>query len=102
MFRCDDVCSGCTSEVGLYLRLGRVRAQVHALECEDVVLGVLAVLERVVAGDFEGFVEWGDVDGAAEEAGPRGYGGGQEGRGEEVEELHGGGVSLSRCSVLFE
>lgn len=49
---------------GLDLRLGRVGVQVDALEIEDVILGVVAVVQRVVAGDGKRIVK-GDL-GAAE------------------------------------
>jgi hypothetical protein len=72
------------SRCWLYLRLGRVGVQVHALEVEDVVLGVGAVVQRVVAGDGQRVVK-GDYL-AAEDGACRG-GGGEE-RGGDVEELH--------------
>jgi hypothetical protein len=39
------------------LRLGRVGVQVDTLEVEDVVLGVGAVVQRVVAGDGQRVVK---------------------------------------------
>jgi hypothetical protein len=66
------------------LRLGRVGVQVDALEVEDVVLGVVAVVQWVVAGDGKRVVK--DDCRAAEEGACRG--GGREERGGDVEELH--------------
>jgi hypothetical protein len=40
-----------------YLRLGRVGVQVDALEVEDIILGVVAVVQRVVAGNGERVVK---------------------------------------------
>lgn len=74
------------------LRLGRVGVQVDTLEVEDVVLGVVAVVQRVVAWDGKRVVK--DDSRAAEEGACRG-GGGEE-RGGDVEELH-LGVSVAWC-----
>ena len=61
-------------EEGWDLRLRWVRAQVYAVEAEDVVFRVLTVLERVLAGDVEFLVEGSDGRGAAEEAGAQAQG----------------------------
>lgn len=66
------------------LRLGRVGVEVNALQVEDVVLGVGAVVQRVVAGDGQRVVEGNCL---AAEDGACGGGGGEE-RGGDVEELH--------------
>ena len=52
---CDDV------------RFGRVGVQVDALEGQDVVFGVLAVLEWVLAGHGERVIPWREGGGAGEE-----------------------------------
>lgn len=71
------------------LRFGRVRREIDALEGQDVVLRVFAVLEWVLAGHGQRAVGvWGDVGGGAPE-GFGGGGGGQQGGGK-GEELHGG------------
>jgi hypothetical protein len=49
-------------------RLGRVGVQVDALEVEDIILGVVAVVQRVVAGNGERVVK-GDLWAAEEGAG---------------------------------
>lgn len=51
-----EVSLGCArahkvSHCCVYLRFGGVGVQVDALEVEDVVLGVIAVVERVVSWD---------------------------------------------------
>lgn len=62
------------------------------------------MLERVVAGDFEGLVEGSNLDRTAEQAGAGGDGGREEGGREEGEELHGvvaiGSSSLVSRSLL--
>ena len=55
----------CVSRRLIYLRLRRVGVQVDALEVEDIILWVVAVVQRVVARNGERVVE-GDL-GAAEE-----------------------------------
>lgn len=78
------------------LRFRRVRGEIDALESEDVVLGVFAVLEWVFARHGQRAVGvWGDVGGGAPE-GFGGGGGGQQGGGE-GEELHGGKGWLRGC-----
>ena len=72
------------------VRQRRVGIQIDALKVEDVVLGVLAVLQRVVARDVEGVVEGRDVGRAAKQARPRRGGGGEEGGREDKVELHAG------------
>jgi hypothetical protein len=51
--------SGCASRLywRQYLRLGWVGVQVNALEVENVILGVVAVVQRVVARNGERVVE---------------------------------------------
>ena len=66
-----------------YARLGWVRVQVDALQVEDVILGVVAVVQRVLAGNGERVVE-GDL-GAAEQGAGRC---GREDRGSNGKELH--------------
>lgn len=75
-------------EMGVYVsRLRGVRVQINALQLEDVVLGVLAVLERVLARHVELLVPGRDLDAAAEEARPRRHGS-QEGGAYHGEDLH--------------
>lgn len=67
-------------------RLGWVRAEVDAPDLEEVILGVLAVLQRVLAGNLECFVE-GHCR-VAEEVGGLGGGGGRQEGGGDGEKLH--------------
>lgn len=65
------------------LRLGWVRIQVDALEVEDVILGVIAVVQRVLARNGKRVVK-GDLGAAEQGAGRRS----REDRGGNGEELH--------------
>jgi hypothetical protein len=82
-WKVSEVCAQ-MSRCCVDLRLGRVGVEVNALQVEDVVLGVGAVVQRVVAGDGQRVVK-GDCL-AAEDGACRGRGG--EERGGDVEELH--------------
>ena len=73
----------CVSRRLIYLRLRRVGVQVDALEVEDIILWVVAVVQRVVAGNGERVVE-GDLGATEEGAGRRSC----EDRGGNSEELH--------------
>jgi len=77
------------------LRCRWVRAEVDALDLEQVVLGVRAVLQRVLAGHLERLVQGGL--GAAEEAGRFGGGGRCQEGGGDGEELHRDCVCLTVC-----
>lgn len=66
-----------------YLRLGWVRVQVDALQVEDVILGVVAVVQRVVTRNGKRVVE-GGLDTAKQGAGRCG----REDRGGNSKELH--------------
>jgi hypothetical protein len=66
-----------------YLRLGWVGVQVDALEVEEIILRVVAVVQRVVAGDGKRVVE-GDFRAAEQGAGRCG----REDRGGNGKELH--------------
>ncbi len=70
------------------LRKRWVWVEVHALQLEDIVLGVLAELQRALARNFEGIVVGRYIDRAAEDARPSTDRGGEEGGREECEELH--------------
>ena len=66
-----------------------VWAQVHALDREDVILWVLAVLEWVLAGDFQGaIVVRCDIGTPKEGRRSGGDGGGEDRREREGGELH--------------
>ena len=79
-----------------YLRLGWVGVQVDALQVEDVILRVVAVVQRVVARNGKRVVE-GDLEAAEEGAGR----GSCEDRGGNGKELH-LVVCLVVCSLSVE
>ena len=70
------------------VRLRGVGIQIHTLQLQNVILRVLAMLQRVLAGNFERLVEGCDIWRAAKEAGAGGDSCRQQRRGEEGEEFH--------------
>ena len=78
-----------------------VWAQIHALDCEDVILWVLAVLERVLAGDFQGaIVVRRDIGAPKEGRRSGGDGGGEDRREREGGELHADGEDRPLVRML--
>ena len=74
--------------IGGDVRSRRVRVQINARQSQDVVGGVLAVLQRVLAGHIERVVPRCEIGGAGEEARAGRDGGGEERAGGDGEELH--------------